>query len=337
MMPPFANDGIFAIDSVIQRYYQLLSGPAVPTYSSHLSSDLGAASSGRAASHPQAVAPPSSQIPILLQTAVGTAVGSGAQFPVDLLFGGRAELSSDSAASAVGAVPAAWLWQDDLKDWVPYDPQSTAAIEEAYLHGEQETSISVNGREYRIDLVEMWQESDNGYQRFIQRRPLASAPPPALSLVDDSVDSSADSTLQSDASRSPAAPLLTDLGASNDSSVAIASASALTPPASNLQPMEVDLTLDSEASVPPPVALQSGSTSSSTQPVCESRATGSGDVFSLTSFSDPRTCYFLSNKDFARSSVHLLFPLALQVYNSCVCSLLLLLKRFAVNMFIILF
>ena len=34
MMPPFANDGIFAVDSSIQRYYQLLSGPAAPTYSS---------------------------------------------------------------------------------------------------------------------------------------------------------------------------------------------------------------------------------------------------------------------------------------------------------------
>ena len=276
-------------------------------YSSQLSAELTSSASGRAArtatAHPQSAAPPSSQIPILLQTAVGTAVGSGAQFPVDLLFGGRADLTRDTPTSVVGASPGAWFWQDDLKDWVPYDAQSTAAIEEAYLHGFQEVSISVNGREYHIDLVEMWQESDNGYQRFIQRRPLSSAPPSALSLAEESTDSSGDSTLQSDVSRSPGA-LLTDALAAAESA---ASASALTPPASNLQQMmEVDVAV--EASSPPQAATSASSTQKSS----------SSDVFSLTSSADPRTCYFLANKDFARSSVHLLFPLALQVYNSCV-------------------
>lgn len=63
-----------------------------------------------------------------------------------------------------------WCWQDNNMEWQPYSLVDGRCIESAHANGEEEVSLSINGKTYSLSFTQMQQTSeDSGTTRAIRR------------------------------------------------------------------------------------------------------------------------------------------------------------------------
>ncbi|OQR76861.1 putative E3 ubiquitin-protein ligase TRIP12-like [Tropilaelaps mercedesae] len=63
-----------------------------------------------------------------------------------------------------------WCWQDNNMEWQPYSLVDGRCIESAHANGEEEVSLSINGKTYALSFTQMQQTSeDSGTTRAIRR------------------------------------------------------------------------------------------------------------------------------------------------------------------------
>ena len=67
--------------------------------------------------------------------------------------------------------PVLWQWQDDKGNWHTYGYNDCRVIEAAHVAGEEEVTLTVNGKSFTLNLASMHEiKEDSGTARPIQRK-----------------------------------------------------------------------------------------------------------------------------------------------------------------------